>query len=275
MPLDSLSRRRILAAVGSAGALYLGADRAGAALGLDPVDMNQRTVNGTYAQPTDWDESEDAPPRIGLVWRERVNGTVTEETELTVDGETGGVGLIVDEAVVPGDSGSVTMRARLLERENQATANAELYLRFNLSDAAENGINDPERAAGDTTSGSDAGELDDIAEIRVWKDDGMFGSGDGELTWGDVPVVGDTEITDGWQSLAEVDESQAFDGGYQLSIGGETCLDPSNEPEVYVSFKWEIPQSLPAGSPWDDINVIQGDSARFQISFDPRPCPGE
>jgi hypothetical protein len=272
MPLDSLTRRRILAATGSAGALYLGVDRAGAALGLDPVDMNQRTVNGTYAQSTDWENSADAPPRIGLTWRETVNGAVREETELTTDGETGNVGLIVDEAVVPGDSGSVTMRAQLLEREEQATANAELYLRFRLGDTSENGIVEPEQTAGDETP--QEGELDDVAQIRVWEDEGAFGSGDGELTWGDVPIVGDTEITDGWQSLAEVDGSNAFDGGYQISLGGETCLNPANNPEVYVSFKWEIPQSLPDGSSWDDINVIQGDSATFQLSFDPRPCPG-
>lgn len=271
MPLKSLTRRRILAAVGSTGALYLGVDRAGAALGLDPVDMNQRTVNGTYARSTDWENSEDAPPRIGLAWRETVNGAVTEQTDLTTDGETGGVGLVVDEAVMPGDTGSVTMRARLLEREDQATANAELYLRFRLSDTSENGIVEPERKAGDTTS--DEGELDDIAQIRVWKDDGMFGGGDGELTWEDVPLVGDTEITDGWQNLDEVDGSDAFDGGYRLSLGGETCLNPANEPTVYVSFKWEIPEALPSSSPEDDINVIQGDSATFQFSFDPRPCP--
>jgi hypothetical protein len=262
-----LSRRQILAAVGSVGALYFGIDRVGAALGLDPVDMNQRTVNGTYAQPTDWDESADPPPLIGLAWREKVNGTVQEETDLTADGETGGVGLIVDEAVMPGDSGSVTMRARLLEREDQETANAELYLRFRLGDTSENGIVEPERAAGDETPNE--GELDDIAELRVWKDEGMFGDGNGELTWGDVPVVGDTEITDGWQSLAEVDDSDTFDGGYRIS----SCLDPADEPEVYVSFRWNIPESIPDGSPWDNINVIQGDSATFQVSFDPRPCP--
>jgi len=272
MPPKPLTRRRVLAAVGSVGALYLGVDQAGAALGLDPVDMNQRTVNGTYAQSTDWETSEDAPPRIGLAWRETVNGAVQEETDLTTDGQTGGVGLVVDEAVMPGDSGSVTMRARLLEREDQATANAELYLRFRLSDSSENDIVEPERAAGDQTA--DAGELDDVAEIRVWKDEGMFGNGDGELSWEDVPIVGDTEITDGWQSLAEVDGSDAFDGGYQISLGGETCLNPANDPEVYVSFRWEIPRTLPDDSPWDDINVIQGDSATFQLSFDPRPCPG-
>jgi hypothetical protein len=271
MPLDSLTRRRILAAAGSASTLYLGADRVWAELDLDPVDINQRMVNETYARSTDWESSEDAPPRIGLVWRETVNGTVQEETDLTTDGETGDVGLVVDEAVMPGDTGSVTMRARLLERDDQPTANAELYLLFRLSDTSENGINEPELAAGDTTPNE--GELDEVAQIRMWKDDGTFGNDDGELTWEDVPIVGATEITDGWQSLAEVDGSETFDGGYRFSIGGETCLDPSTEPDVYVSFKWRIPTRLSPGAPETDVNVIQGDSATFQVILDPRPCP--
>ncbi|WP_423751260.1 hypothetical protein [Salinirarus marinus] len=266
MTTAPFTRRRILAAVGSVGALYLGVDRVGAALGSETVETNQQTVNGTYAQST---EFTNAPPRIALAWRETVNGAVQEETDLAADGETGAVGLVVDEAVVPGDSGAVTMRARLLEDPEQTTQNARLYLRFRLSETAENGINDPERVAGDGTP--DAGELDDVAEIRIWKDDGAFGSGDGEPTWADVPIVGDTEITDGWQSLAEVADSGTFDGGYQLS----TCLDPAEEPEVYVSFRWEIPQSLPADAPGTDINVIQGDSATFQVGIDPRPCAGQ
>jgi hypothetical protein len=266
MTSPSLTRRRILAAVGSAGALYLGVDRAGAALGLDPVDMNQHTVDGTYAQPT---EFVNAPPPIGLAWRETVNGEVREETSLSADGETGAVGLIVDEAVMPGDSGSVTMRARLLEREDQETANAALYLRFRLSETGENGINEPEEEAGDDTP--NAGELDDVTQIRIWKDEDAFGSGDGDLTWGSVPFVGDTELTDGWQSLADVAEDDALVDGYRIS----TCLDPATDPEIYVSFRWQFPETMPADLPWTDPNVAQGDSAVFQVGFEPRPCGGE
>ncbi|MFB6102286.1 MAG: hypothetical protein ABEJ73_06930 [Haloplanus sp.] len=255
---DTFTRRRILAAVGSVGALYLGADQAGAMLGLDPVDMNQRTVNGTYAAPTHAN-FENAPPHIALVWRETVNGDVQETTDLTTDGETDGVGLIVDEAVLPGDSGSVTMRARLLEDPEQKTDVAQLYLLFRLSDTAENDINEPERGAGDTSETD--GELDDFTQITVWKDDSPMGTGDGE--WDGIPIVGDTEIASG--SLTEV--ATEVGDGYQLSIDGSTCLDPANEPEVYVSFEWQIPE--------DVGNIIQGDSATFQVAFDPRPCPGE
>jgi len=263
MPLNSLTRRRILAAVGSAGALYLGADRAGAAFGT--VDMNQRTVNGTYAQPTGFTQ---APPRIALSWREIVNGQVQEDTGLTTDteGQTGGVGLIVDEAVVPGDSGSVTMRVELLERDTP-TENAQLYLLFRLSDTSENGVNEPERDAGDDPDSSE-GELDDKTEISVWIDEGIF-TGNGELE--PLPIIGDETVAEG--SLREVSrdpaeggiggDAAANTGGYQISIDGDTCLSPGDE--VYVSFQWRIPESVG--------NIIQGDSATFQVVFDPRPCP--
>jgi len=259
MPLDSLTRRRILAAVGSAGALYLGVDRASATLGYGIVDMNQRTVNGTYAQTNEFTQ---APPRIALTWREIVNGAVQEDTGLTTDtdGETGGVGVIVDEAVLPGDSGSVTMRAELLERDTP-TQDAQLYLLLRLSETAENGANEPELDAGDVV-GADGGELHEHTEISVWIDEGIF-TGNGELE--DLPVIGDQAVAEG--TLAEVadpDPSGTGDGEFQISIDGDTCLSPGDE--VYVSFEWRIPESVG--------NIIQGDSATFQVAFDPRPCSG-
>lgn len=272
MPLDSLTRRRILAAVGSAGALYLGADRAAATLGYGTVDMNQRTVNGTYAQ-TQGFADENPPPRIALTWRETVNGVVQEDTGLTdtTDGDDGNVGLVVDEAAVPGDSGSVTMRARLISGEGVDagnTANAELYLLVHISDTAENGIIEPERDAGDTVDNDGfPGDLAENIQLTVWEDDSILtGNGNGELD--DLPVIGDTPIAEG--SLVRVATETELDGdalgntgGYRVSVGGDTCLSPGDE--VYVSFEWEIPESVG--------NIIQGDSATFQVGFDPRPCP--
>jgi hypothetical protein len=258
------TRRRILAAIGGAGALYVGADLAGAALGLDPVDLNQRTVSGTYAQANGFT---DGPPRIALSWREILNGEVQEDTGLTEDttGDAGDVGLIVDEAVMPGDSGSVTMRAELLEREGE-TDDAELYLLCRLTETAENGLTEPELDAGDDPNSTE-GELDDETQLSIWVDEGIF-TGNGELE--DLPVIGDDTVAQG--RLSEVSKPPEEggiggnalnnEGGYQISIDGETCHSVGEE--VYVSFRWEIPEG--AG------NIIQGDSARFQVVFDPRPC---
>jgi len=259
MPFDSLTRRRVLAAVGSVSALYLGADRVGATFG-DSVDLNQRTVNGTYAQSN---EFTDAPPRIGLSWREIVNGQVQNDTGLTADskGETRGVGLVVDEAVMPGDSGSVTMRAELFEDDSDTpTQNAELYLLLRLSDVSENGVTEPERDAGDSP-GADGGELADAIHFTVWIDEGIF-TGNGQLE--DIPVIGDQPIAEG--QLADVVPEDPAGGErvreFQIDIGGETCLSPGDT--VYVSFEWSIPVDMG--------NRIQSDSATFQVAFDPRPC---
>lgn len=264
----TFTRRKVLAALGSVGAVYVGSDYAGAALGLDPVDLNQRTVDGTYAQTQGWTTA-DPPPRVGLSWREIVNGEVQEDTGLTgtTDGETGGVGLIVDEAVMPGDSGSVTMRARLLPADGETadgTANAELYLLFTITDRAENGVDEPEREAGDAP-GADGGELPAVTQVTVWEDEGIF-TGNNALE--PLPVIGDTPIADG--SLAEVAGSSELDGdsdantgGYRIDLDGDTCLSVGDE--VYVSFRWEIPSGAD--------NRIQGDSATFRVEFDPRPCP--
>ncbi|AXG06434.1 hypothetical protein DU500_08385 [Haloplanus rubicundus] len=258
MPLDSFTRRRILAAVGSAGALYLGVDRAGAALGYEPVDLNQRTVNGTYARTNEFTQ---APPRIALSWREIVNGERQEDTGLTTDaeGETGDVGLVVDEAVMPGDSGSVTMRAELLERDTPTVDSVALYLLLRLSDTAENGVNEPELDAGDSP-GEDGGELQDHTEISVWIDEGIF-TGNGELE--ELPVIGDNTVAEG--TLAEVADpnpKETGDGEYRIRIDGTDCFSPGDE--VYVSFEWRIPDTVG--------NIIQSDSATFQVAFDPRPC---
>lgn len=259
------TRRRILAVIGGAGALYVGADLAGAALGLDPVDLNQRTVSGTYAQANGF---VDGPPRIALSWREIVNGEVQEDTGLTDDtqGETGEVGIIVNQTVMPGDSGSVTMRAELLGREG-GTDRAELYLLCRLTETAENGVNEPELEAGDDPDSTE-GELDDETEMSIWVDNGILDA-NGELE--DLPIIGDDTVAQG--SLNEVSQPPSGggiggnaaedEGGYQITIDGETCHAVGDE--VYVSFEWEVPESVG--------NIIQGDSARFQIIFDPRPCP--
>ena len=91
---------------------------------LDEVDIDRPTENGAVSGPT---------------------GALLYEA-----GRSGldGVGLIVDEAVLPGDTGAVTLRATLLD-DGGALQNAELALYFALSDTAENGLTEPEREAGD------------------------------------------------------------------------------------------------------------------------------
>ena len=51
-------------------------------------------------------------------------------------------------------------------------------------------------------------------------------------------------------------------GQYRIRIDGTDCFSPGDE--VYVSFEWRIPDEVG--------NIIQSDSATFQVAFDPRPC---
>ncbi|MGQ4555646.1 hypothetical protein [Halobellus sp. GM3] len=250
------SRRQVLSGLSGAVLLAVGAGSVRRAAALATVELDQSTQIDT----------ESALPPVALDWRETVNGEVREDTDLTAasDGNTGDVGVIVDEAVLPGDTGAVTLRAAIPdeadlnggERDSQS---AELLLRYSLTETAENGLTEPERKAGDDTP--DRGELQDVATVDIWRDMGL-GTGNGAVE--SVPLVsgGDEMIASG--TLAAVGESPAFEDGYRLTRNGETCLSPGDA--VYVSFRWSIPT--------DVGNVIQGDSVQFAIGVEPRRCDG-
>lgn len=242
------SRRRILATAASLGLLTLGAGPARAAVGLSPVELTQTTQI----------RAGDPLPPIALDWRETVNGVVREHTDLTaVSSENvGDVGLVVDEAVLPGDTGAVTLRATLLD-DADAVPSAELYLYFALTETAENGTTEPEREAGD--DGAPEGDLHTTATITIWKDMGL-GTGNGRNE--DVPYLTDGDEVIAAGTLAAVGAEPALDGGYLLARDGETCLAAGDS--VYVSFRWAVPR--------DAGNLIQGDSARFSVGVAPRRC---
>ncbi|WP_181861585.1 hypothetical protein [Haloplanus salinus] len=108
--------------------------------------------------------------------------------------------------------------------------------------------------------GEDGGELQDHTEISVWIDEGIF-TGNGELE--ELPVIGDDTVAEG--TLAEVadqDPEATGDGEYRIRVDGTDCFSPGDE--VYVAFEWRIPETVG--------NIIQSDSATFQVAFDPRPC---
>ena len=245
------TRRQILAAVAGSSLVAVGAGPVRAASGLAPVELNQSAQI----------QAGDSLPAVALDWRETVNGVVTEDTGLAAvpTESTGDVGLVVDEAVLPGDTGAVTLRATLVDGgEGETVGSAELTLLFSLTETAENGLTEPEREANDTTP--TVGELQDAAEIEIWNDMGI-GTGNGGNE--DIPFLtdGDDVIASG--TLAAVADDPAFaDGGYGLTRDGESCLTIGEA--VYVSFRWTIPT--------DAGNVIQSDSARFTVGFAARRC---
>jgi len=242
------SRRQLLATAAGVGLVTLGAGPARAAVGLSPVELTQSAQI----------RAGESLPRVALDWRETVNGSVRDHTDLTTvsSANVGDLGLVVDEAVVPGDTGAVTLRATLLD-DGDAVPTAELSLHFALTETAENGTTEPERKAGD--DGAPEGDLHTTATVTIWKDMGL-GTGNGRNE--DIPYLTDGEEVIASGTFADVAADPAFDDGYLLARNGETCLAPGDS--VYVSFRWAVPRE--AG------NLIQGDSARFSVGIAPRRC---
>ncbi|RLM53628.1 hypothetical protein DVK02_12305 [Halobellus sp. Atlit-31R] len=243
----------MLGTLSGAALLTLGAAPARSAAGLDPVELTQSTQIRT-------DES---LPALALDWRETVNGAVTADTDLTTVSadRTGDVGLVVDEAVLPGDTGAVTLRVTPVDdaTDDRVADSVAVSLHFALTETAENGRNEPERAAGDDTP--ERGELQDVATVELWRDMGV-GTGNGASE--DIPFVTDGDETIAAGTLAEVAADPTFEEGYRLARAGDGCLSVADS--VYVSVRWAIPAQ--AG------NVIQSDSARFAIGVSGRRCDG-
>jgi len=219
-----LSRRRLLESAALGGAASV---TGLTALASDTVAYQSSTVEGD--------------PSIRVDWRETYNGSVVDG-----DGTATGPALDIGNAH-PGDSGTLAFR---VSPEDDKAVRASMSL--TLTANSENGRNEPELVAGDTTA--DRGELADALEVSAWYDTGSFGvSGLGGCD-GDLDAA-ETTLVDG--SLVDADAALA-EG---VPLGGD-CLDPSNA--VCVGIAWSLPRSVG--------NRIQGDSVGTSLSFTVEPC---
>jgi hypothetical protein len=185
----------------------------------------------------------DSNPAVRVDWRETYNGSVVDGSGETTDGPALHIG-----NATPGDSGTLTFRVSPENGDEAVSASMSLTLDEN----AENGRNEPERVAGDTTA--DRGELADALEVSAWYDTGSFGvSGLGGCD-GDQDAA-ETTLVDG--SLVDADAALA-EG---VPLGGD-CLGPSSA--VCVGVSWSLPRSVG--------NRIQGDSVETSLSFTVEPC---
>ncbi|MDY6774989.1 MAG: hypothetical protein SV253_02750 [Halobacteria archaeon] len=240
-----ITRRRVLAgiasvSVGAVGYHYL----TGRAVGLDNTEENDlvrvdwgETYNGEGIEPT---EDEDSFP----------NNT----TNVYVDG----TGFVLENPVVnltdvaSGDSGVLLVQVTsVADSENSPI---DLRLSFNLTEDAENGINEPENRSRmpNPDSTPDKGELGEHVDVLLWEDTGAF-----DISWlgeGDAdPEIGETVITQGTVSLR-----QASDGvnSYRLNDGDCFATDES----AYVGMTWSVDEEVG--------NIIQTDSVSFDLRFD-------
>lgn len=251
MTSKQLNRRQVLAGLGAVGFLTVGA---GLGVGRRP-----NFTRYTYAQTVG--DTNDAVLRVA--WYESYNGTVQETQTGTADGtedvnatlDPGTDPAFVEEAsgpvislpnVMPGDEG------RLLVGLQAVTEPTKVWFRPTLTATAENGINEPERRAGDTTDGADGGELQDAVGVRIFRDNGVAGVGacDGSR------MIGEDWLTSGEPTLATVDAD--FTDGVQLV----DCLQPDGT--YCLGLEWQIPAD------WG--NEIQGDSVEFALEFVGLPC---
>ncbi|WP_255150865.1 hypothetical protein [Halorarius halobius] len=248
MPSDSRpTRRDILAGAGAVGSLYLATKGGAAALGLQPVELNRRTrIEG----PTD----------LRIDWRETYNGKRLPAENGSRNGRGGrsAAPVVTFDGVLPGDSGTATFRltqaapGRDVEGERPPL---RVRLRPRVTANAENGLTEPERMAGDTTP--ERGELLDSVDARLWRDDGVLGSGVGACNG--RHEEGEPLLAEG--SLRELDT----DSGIVLAGpgGARDCLSP--KATLCVGLEWSVDSNVG--------NLVQGDSLRFDLDFYTESCP--
>jgi hypothetical protein len=258
-----LTRRELMAGIGG-GSLVVG--------GLSLRRRTPRFTNYTFAAPAD--DTTDSLLRIA--WYETYNGDFVENHAGTSDGyndtmdptatpspvreasdviEGSGPVLALDD-VLPGDRGTLVVG---LDVDEQATDPVEIWFRGAVTDDAENGVNEPEYAAGDDTP--EAGELDEAAVVELWMDESPIGSCDGLRNYDEAlraPLV------------ARAPFASAF--GPSTGVGSEagvrlfdTCLDPGTL--RCVALSWSLPE--------DASDRVQGDSLAFDFAFAAGPCGGE
>ncbi|MBS3760361.1 hypothetical protein [Halodesulfurarchaeum sp.] len=258
-----LTRRSLLAGIGG-GTLVIG--------GLRFQQTSPAFTQYTYAAFTE--DTDDAILRVA--WYESRNGTFrenqagsTDSYDATMDPET--EPLYLEEAtyrtdvagpvlrlgnILPGDSGTLVVGLEAVSEETPSPVS--IWLSGVVTAEAENGRNEPERKAGDTTDA--VGELATEATVEVWTDTSPLGSCDGLRTLDETlraPVVPRAPFGD-----AFAEDSIVANEGVPVF---DDCLDPGTL--RCVALAWELPKTA--------SDRIQGDSFTFDFAFAAGPCEGD
>lgn len=253
-----LSRRKLLAGVGTAGVAAAGAGLGTTAWLNDEESFDGNTVTageldllvGYYSY---WDQ--------GMAGSGQVQGT--QDGSGTVSGE------LTD--VKPGDNGLLAFCPRIVDNP------AYLWLCGELTSNDENGQPEPERNhSDDTTTGPGNGELAQSVEVTVSYCDLVDDVGD-EFDPDDV--ASSTELWSGTFAdfLAAIENGVPLDGegGQPVETGGffapgeQSCFagtagDDSDAANPCLCIDWEVPGSVG--------NEIQSDSFSFDLEFHAQQC---
>ena len=237
-----INRRQLLGLLGGTGAAaYLGLRYATG----DPVRY-------TYASSHDCDGY-----TLDAEWRETYTSdgdtTLLENTTSSDGAESGGASIIQLSNVLPGDRGTVGFRLTA-EATDGASDTVSPTLSFDIVETAENGLNDPEAEAGDTTE--DVGELQDYIEVTIWENTGILG----------VDALGADDLTQqiGEPTIAEGTFAEVATALNDEPLGSIDTSADSDE-SVSATLRWELADD-------ENINVIQTDSVTFTLDIQ---CGGD
>ncbi len=237
-----MKRRRILAALGASGILGVGA------LGLGTKGPIGYTEAATIEDCGNFS--------LDVEWRETYDGG--EGTVLIDDSRDGfeGQPSINLGDIKPDDSGTFCFQIELSVPDGSdfsGTVNPELSFDKPEDWKAENGINEPEETAGDTTPGDNAGELQNFIDVTLWKDEGLggidiMGAANCEKESGESTIEGG----EGW--LADVVNDVSEESLGELGDGDT----------LSVGFTWEFQKVGKNGKP---ANIAQTDSVTFAFDI--------
>jgi hypothetical protein len=263
-----LTRRELLAGVGAGiGAFGVAGTTAGR--------RRPRYTHYTYASDGDVDDR-----RVRIAWYERYNGAFRETQagtddpgiDDTLDADTApgyvdGAALVTDAAgpalsvgdILPGDRGTLAVGLEVADDGDFLSEPVDVWLRGTLSGDADNGVNGPERAAGDAPDGN--GELDDELVVEVWRDDSPLGSCNGRQDGTErleAAVVSATPLSVAFGDSTAVGSATGRRVYGAVAPGQRRCL----------ALRW----SLPVASA---TNRSQGDSVTFDVQFGAAPTGGD
>jgi hypothetical protein len=241
-----MNRRRVLAALGGTGLAAV------AGLGVvtkGPIGYTQAaTINdcGNFSLDIQWRETYDGGEGTVVLEDSRPDTPIDEEENEKPSIKLGDI--------KPGDSGTFCFQIELSASDDfTGTVNPELSFDTPGNWKAENGINEPEDSAGDTTSGDNAGELQNFIDVTLWKDDGLAGI-DPMGAENCEQDMAETTIGEGWLSdVVDTLNTSPYSLG-QLSEGDT----------LSVGFAWEFKQVGKIGNP---ANIAQTDSVTFAFDI--------
>lgn len=277
-----ISRRSVLAAgTASLGFLTLGGSVVAQARRVSfnrsqqvPVESpgngeNSGSENGENSGNGNGDAADGVFLRVD--WKEWYNSEVVESQDAATGDHAPGVLTLPD--ITPGDRGRLAIG---LSTETARGRPPSMAVSFRIREAPgsrrENGRNEPEQKAGDSTD--DVGELQEYIDLDIWYDTGVQAAGNPVYGFCDAANnLGDSAFLSG--TLAELsvvgtrDELGAetwrtLDTAASNPVSSDRCLGPGEG--LCLTIEWAF--STDAA----DLNLVQGDSVSPVIEFGAVQC---